>query len=74
MLQRKQREYIIGDREKGLNDDNIKEVLKSKILKLYNNRSLLKELSNENIISVKAYDDGKIIKEFDDYFKTCLND
>lgn len=73
VLGKKQSEYIIGDRENGANDTNIKEVLKTKILKLYNNRYLLKELSNENIVSVKEYDDGKIIKEFDDYFKTCLN-
>lgn len=74
-LGEKQREYIIGDRANdGSQDNHIKEALKEKILKLYNNRGILKKLSNENIISVKEYDGGKIIKEFDDYFKTCLND
>lgn len=69
----KQKKYIIGDRENGRNDDNIKQILKEKILELYNNRELLKELSIENMISVKEYDGGKIIKEFEEYFDICLN-
>lgn len=72
-LGEKQKQFIIGDRENGKNDENIKKLLKEKILMLYNNRKLLKELSCENIISVKKYDGGKIIKEFEEYFDTCLN-
>lgn len=72
-LGQKQKEYIIGDRANdGSQDDEIRKKLREKILKLYNNRELLKELSIENIESVKEYDGGKIIKEFEQYFDTCL--
>jgi len=69
----KQKEYIIGDRENGKNDDSIKQILREKILELYNNRAMLKELSIENMTSVRKYDGGKIIKEFEEYFDLCLN-
>ena len=69
----KQREYIIGDRQNGKNDENIKKVLKQKINKLYNNRHILKELSEENIESIVAYDGGKIIKQFENYLGMCLD-
>lgn len=73
-LGEKQRAYIIGDRENGQNDENIKKILKEKIIEIYNNRHILKELSEENIKSIVEYDGGKIIKEFENYFDKCLRD
>lgn len=67
-----QQKYIIGERNNGENDENIKRILKETIIKIYNNRSILKELSQENLISITKYDDGKIIKSFARYFDTCL--
>lgn len=72
-LGEKQQEFIIGDRENGKNDENIKKILKEKIIEIYNNRNTLKELSNENLKSIEEYDGGKIIKEFEIYFNKCLN-
>lgn len=71
-LGEKQKEYIIGDRKNGQNDEEIKKILKEKIIKLYNNREILRELSIENLISIEKYDGGKIIKEFESYFYECL--
>ena len=71
-LGKKQQEYIIGDRENGKNDENIKKILKEKLKEIYNNKNILKELSNENLISIVEYDGGKIIKEFERYFDECL--
>lgn len=71
-LGEKQKEYIIGDRKNGQNDEEIKKILKEKIIKLYNNRKILAELSKENLASIEAYDGGKIIKEFENYFEECL--
>ena len=68
----KEQEYIIGDRQNGQNDDLIRANLKNKLLNLYQNRHLLKELSQENINSIKEYDGGKIKEEFAEYFASCL--
>ena len=70
----KQKQFIIGDRENGQNDENIKQILKEKIVELYNNRSMLKEFSDENQKSIVEYDGGKIIKEFEAYFDKCLEE
>ena len=69
-----QRKYIIGDRKNGQNDENIKKALKEKLIQLYNNRAILKKLSQENQESIINYDSGNILKELDDYFKKCLSD
>lgn len=68
----KQKEFIIGDRELGKNDEGIRMVLKQKIIDLYNNREMLKVLSDENQKSVELYDGGKILKEYEDYFDKCM--
>lgn len=68
----KQKAYIIGDRENGKNDKNIKENLKNKILYLYENRFVLKELSEENMKSINEFDGGKTIKAFESFFESCL--
>ena len=71
-LGQKQQEYIIGDRENGNNDENIRKILKETLIKIYNNREILKELSEENIKSIRKYDGGKIIKEFEKFFDNNL--
>ncbi len=73
-LGKKQQKFIIGDRCNGLNDNLIREVLKEKIVELVEDRSILRELSKENLESIKTYDGGKIIKEFECYFDKCLKD
>lgn len=73
-LGQKQHDFIIGDRENGRNDDQIRKVLKEKIIYLYNNRKKFKELSNENLTSIEKFDGGKTIKAFDDFFEMCLAD
>lgn len=72
VLGEKQKEFIIGDRKNGENDEEIKKLLKAQIIKIYNDRALLRELSNENQNSVVAYDGGKILKEYENYFDKCM--
>lgn len=64
----KETKYIIGDREYGANDEEIKKRLKEKIIEIYKNRSILEELSKENMESIIKYDGGKIIEEYRKYF------
>lgn len=71
-LGEKQKEFIIGDREYGKNDEEIKKILKQKIIELYNNREKLKELSEENRKMIDVYDGGKIIEEYRKYFQEML--
>lgn len=71
-LGNKQKEFILGDRENGKNDDNIRKLLKQKIIDLYNNRKLFEELSQENLQSIIDFDGGKTIKEFEKFFDKCL--
>jgi len=69
----KQRDFIIGDRENGKNDESIRKCLKEKIIELYNNRGLFKELSKENLKSITEFDGGKTIKDFEIFFDKCLS-
>lgn len=55
VLGKLQKEFIIGDRTKE-NDLDIKSSLKKAIIKLYNNREILKDLSNENIKQAQNLD------------------
>ena len=71
-LGKRQRAFIIGDRQNGKNDENIRQTLKQKIVELYNNRNLFKELSQENLQSITDFDGGKTIKEFEKFFDKCL--
>ena len=71
---KKQQEFIIGSRKNGENDNQIKKCLKEKIIYLYNNRQLFKELSIENLSSIKEFDGGKTIQAFDCFFESCLKD
>lgn len=67
-LGKMQKNFIIGDRQYGKNDENIRKILKEKIIKLYNNRELLKQLSIENQKAILIYDGGKILAEYKKYF------
>lgn len=73
-LGEKQSAYIIGDREYGKNDEKIRNVLKEKLIEIYQNRKILKELSEENIKSIQRYDGGKIVLEYKTYFEKFLED
>lgn len=67
-----QKEYIIGNRHNGKNDENIKKELKEKIIELYNDRHKFKELSEENIKNINIFDGGKTLKSFENYFEKFL--
>lgn len=73
-LAEKQSAYIIGDREYGKNDEAIRKNLKEKLIEIYQNRKILKELSAENIASIQRYDGGKIVLEYKTYFEKFLED
>lgn len=70
---KKQKEFVIGDRQNGIKDEEIKKLLKEKILNLYNNREKFKELSQENIKSIAEFDEGNKIKNFEKFFEKCLS-
>lgn len=70
----KQKKFNIGDRNNGLNDEEIRTKLKEKLVYIYNNRQILKKLSLENLRSVKKFDGGKTIKKFEKFFDMCLKD
>lgn len=69
----KQKEYILGSRNNGKNDEEIKRILKQKIIELYNNRNKFKELSEENIKSIQIFNGGKTLKDFENYFDKFLS-
>ncbi len=70
----KEQEYIIGERQNGLKDEEVKKKLKAKLKELYNNREILEELSQENRESIEKYDGGKLKEEFANYLEYALND
>lgn len=67
-----QKEFNIGDRDNGNNDEQVRKNLKEKLIKLHNNRELFKLLSEENIKSIEVFDGGKTIKAFEKFFDKCL--
>lgn len=69
----KQKEYIIGDRNI-LDDEIIKANLKEKIIKLYNNRNLLTELSDENYSLAYKNDIDHTYLLYKQYFDEFLKD
>ena len=70
----KQKEFIIGDRENGNNDNIIRNNLKEKIIYLYNNRHLLKELSSENYQYASENDIDHLYLEYKKYFDDFLQE
>ena len=69
---KKEKYFNIGDRNNGQNDQQIKKKLKERLIYLYNNRNLFKELSEENIKSIQKFDGGKTIKAFEKFFNKSL--
>lgn len=69
----KQKQYIIGSRENGKNDEEIKKKLKEKIIDLYNNREKLKELSKENYEYCVHDDIEHTYMQYKQYFDDFLN-
>ena len=67
-----QKEFILGERIAGENDEKIKENLKKKIIYLYNSKDLLKKLSEENIKYSKHYEITEMKKVYEQYFKKCI--
>ena len=63
----KQKKFIIGDRTSN-EDSYIREKLKNAIITLYENRNLLKELSNENIKRSNLFCSTKLKKSYKDFF------
>ena len=68
-----QKNYIIGKRIIGQNESQIKEKLKERIIYLYNNRDLLKILSNENYKCSNKFEIGEMKKRFISYFESFMN-
>ena len=69
----KQKEFIIGSRVDGNNDELIRKNLKEKIIYLYNNREYLYELSKENYEYAPLNDIDHLYLEYKKYFDDFLN-
>ena len=67
-LGKQEKEFIIGERKIGKSDDKIKENLKRKIKKIYNNRNLLIELSDENYNNSKKFNSKFYKDKYKEYF------
>ena len=68
----KQKQYIIGSREEGANDEKIKKKLKEKIVELYNRREILKQLSKENYEYCVHNDIEHTYMQYKQYFDDFL--
>ena len=64
----KQKEFILGSRDNGNNDEEIRRILKEKIKLIYNNRDILRELSLENYEYAKNNDIDHLYLEYKKYF------
>ena len=69
----KEQEFILGERNIGVNDEIIRNRLKEKIIYLYNNRNVLKELSQENIEMSQYYEIGNMGAKYREYYKKIIN-
>lgn len=67
-----QKGYILGSRENGKNDAEIKQKLKEKLIYLYENREELNILSEENYEYAKYNDIAHLSEEYKKYFEECL--
>lgn len=67
-----QKQYILGERIPGKNDEEIRKNLKKKIIYLYNNKNLLKELSKENFESSKHFEIEEMKNTYITYFKNLI--
>ena len=62
-----QSEFIIGNREI-LSDEQIREKLKEAIIKIYNDRTILKRLSDENLVQAKKLDSSNYRDKYIQFF------
>lgn len=69
----KQKEFIIGSRDNGNNDEEIKDNLKAKIKEICLNRDIQKELSKENYEYASFNDIDHLYIEYKKYFDDFLN-
>ncbi len=68
IFKEKQQNFIIGERINVAYDEEIKQILKDKIICLLTDRKLLGQLSNENL-SIETISTKSIIEKYDDYFE-----
>lgn len=68
IFKEKQQNFIIDERINATYDEEIKYVLKDKIIRLLTDRKLLGQLSNENL-SIETISTKSIIEKYDDYFE-----
>jgi len=68
-----QQHYILDTREIGKNDQTIRNSLKAKLIDLYQNRSKLLDLSNENFIYSKKYEINNMKDTYYNYFNNFNN-
>lgn len=69
----KQKEFIIGNRNNGSNDEIVRNNLKEKIIYLYNNCDYLYKLSKENYEYAPNNDIDHLYLEYKRYFDDFLN-
>ena len=67
-----QKEFILGIRNEN-NDEDIKKKLREKIIELYNDRSLIKKLSEENYKYSKNNSINNLKDKYTEYFECFLN-
>lgn len=63
-----QSNYIIGEREIGKDDDEVRKSLENKIIELYNNRNILLNLSYENYENSKKFNSKAFKDKYMEYF------
>lgn len=68
----KQKKFIVGNRENGVNDEEVRKNLKDKLKLLYHNRRLLQELSQENYKMAPKNDIEHLYLEYKKYFDNFL--
>lgn len=70
----KQREFILGERNVNRNDEIIRKKLEEKLIKLYNNRGIFKELSEENYIVSERFESEKMKEKYMKYFDNFIKE
>lgn len=66
----KQSHFIIGERQIGQEEGEIRKELKNKLLELYHNRKMQLELSKENYESSKSFNSKAYGNKYKEYFMT----
>ena len=63
-----QKSFIIGERNEDYGDEKIRQVLKEKIIEIYNNRNILDVLSKENYEQSKIFNCSAYKEKYKEYF------